>query len=150
MRMLGTALAAATLLVGAVGCGDHGDHAGTGSPGSGSTSNAAAADEALLKSIAQLFVNELFTGQSSDGFGLVSKRCQAKIGAVSFGALVERLSESTGSPMRFKTFHATIRGDRAVAAYTFSDHRFNTTKDRWVRETDGWRWDSCSNASSSS
>jgi hypothetical protein len=109
MRMLGTALAAASLLVGAVGCGDHGDHAGTGSPGSGSTSNAAAVDEALLKSIAQLFVNELFTGQSSDGFGLVSKRCQAKIGAVSFGALVERLSEST----------------------------------------DGWRWDSCSNASSS-
>jgi hypothetical protein len=100
---------------------------------------------AEIKEAAQSFWDDIFTGQGPNAYTWISHRCQLRVDVEAFSDLVIRLGNGYGGPpLQFTRFRARVTGDHAVLAYSFkSDVLRGYTGDHWVRDPEGWRWDSC-------
>jgi hypothetical protein len=139
MRRLGPMLGA--LVVFSAGCG-HGTPAADATSHSTATVQSPHGGEQEVRREAQVFWDEILTGQGNAAFQMLSQRCQT-IDPYFLGQVEDLANRHTGGPERFLTFTAHIHGDRARATYTFPNSALNQHGDRWVFEDSGWRWDAC-------
>jgi hypothetical protein len=125
------------------GCGSHAASNGSAATGGASPSGGPAQVEAL-RTTAQSFWNDVLTGQGPNAYTFLSARCQALVDVAEFDGLVIQAGNGYGGPpLPFLTFRARIHGVDASVDYTFRVHKLDTVDDRWVQESDGWRWDAC-------
>jgi hypothetical protein len=138
---LAAAAAAASLLVS--GCTLHVGNA-NGNRADGRATGADPATVALLRSAVQGFWDDILTGQGPTAYTWISLRCQHIVDVEQFSALVIELGDRyAGPPQQLRTFHGQLDGDHAVVSYTFARHALDESGDHWVRDPDGWHWDSC-------
>ena len=139
MRTPWVAAAACALVLS--GCGSS---SGGTADGAGTSPSAGPAEVAALRETVQGFWNEVLTGQGPNAYTFLSARCQTIVDVAQFNDLVIRAGNGyAGPPLPFLSFKARIAGEHASVNYTFRVHMLDTIGDRWVREGDTWRWDSC-------
>lgn len=102
----------------------------------------AAKDDGALRDAVQSYSDAYLTGDDSTAFDALSSRCQDKIGADAFSAVVSAAGETYGSPMPIKSFSADMNGEQARATYTYDAAAINQKDQPWVNEG-GWKYDAC-------
>ena len=139
MRTPWVSAAACLLLLGACG-----SHSGSDAGPAGTSPSAGPAQVAALRETVQSFWDQILTGQGPNAYTFLSTRCQTIVDVAQFDELVIRVGNGyAGPPLPFVTFEARIDGERASVDYTFRLRKLDTIDDRWVRDGDEWRWDSC-------
>lgn len=139
MRTSWAAAAACGLVLAACGSGD-----GSGTARRGPSDPADPAQVAELRAAVHSFWEDILTGQGPNAYTWLSARCQTIVDIEQFSDVVIRFGNGyAGPPLPFTTFSARIDGVHAKVDYTFRVHRLDELDDRWVLDSDGWRWDSC-------
>lgn len=117
---------------------------GGGSDGSDGSAKTGSDDEsAAIREAAQAYSDAYLTGDADAAYGLLSQRCQDRMPADQFGAVVQAAKAQYGSALDFKSFDADVNGDQARVTYTYDTAAINQDQEPWVKESGEWREDDC-------
>jgi hypothetical protein len=149
-----TLLAIPAALLALTACNGSGDRAAP--PSAPTTSAAAVATPAVvapsasptpsapsLRSTVQAYSDAYLTGDAKHAYSLLSARCQRRLSAQEFGAIVEQAGALYGTALPMKAFHADVSGGMARVTYTYSVTALNQDAEPWVMESGAWHEDDC-------
>lgn len=108
-----------------------------------STAAPSADSTAALRAAVQRYSDAYLTGTTSTAWGILSARCQAKIGRDSFDAETGDAKSVYGSALPFVSFDAQVAGSMARVTYTYSVSAIDQTGQPWSLEHGSWHYDGC-------
>lgn len=105
--------------------------------------SAAAPDQAALERAVRDYSAAYLGGDPAKAFGLLSKRCQLRLGQQQMADAVSMAKDQYG-PQDITSLHVdTLQGTLARVTYTYADTTLNQSSEPWVAEGGQWREDDC-------
>lgn len=96
-----------------------------------------------LRSAVKAYSDAYLTGDAKGAYALLSARCQKRMSAPEFRAIVAQARDLYGSALPIKTYHADVQGDLARVSYTYDVSAINQDSEPWVLEDGAWHEDDC-------
>jgi len=107
------------------------------------TNAASAAAKAAVAKAVKAYSADLVAGKGRKAYPLLSGRCRTVITASAFKALAAQ-AHATYPKVKLKTVTVTdLKGTQAHVSYTYTQAVLNQTRQSWVKEHGGWRWNGC-------
>ncbi|MFI9339982.1 hypothetical protein ACIG0D_01700 [Streptomyces sp. NPDC052773] len=141
------ALAAALLTLTA--CSSSGEDAApatdSGTPSPEPTVSVPAEHEADdLEAAVAVYTSAYFAGDADTAYGMLSERCQGKIGPEAYSAVVEQAKADYGPDHPATDVQAEVSGKLARVSYKVKGlPKFDQQAQPWTLEGDAWKYDAC-------
>ncbi len=126
-------------------CGPPSGDAAADAVGGAPTAVATVADSGrpALETAVRAYSAAYLTGEGSIAYGLLSDRCQQRIGEAEFTGLTRAAqAQYGGQPIQTLTVD-TLAGPLARVTYTYSASAINQQAEPWVFEKGSWHQDDC-------
>lgn len=102
------------------------------------------ADAAELTAAVQAYTAAYFEGDAEAAYGALSERCQGKVTAEAYGAVVEQAKADYGPDQAATDVQADVSGTLARVTYRVEGlPKFDQKQQPWTREGDDWKYDAC-------
>jgi hypothetical protein len=113
-------------------------------PGADAQTDKPAADgRAELEAAVRSYSDAYFAADVDTAYGMLSKRCAAKIDRAWYQGAVEQTVKTMGKHDIKTLTIDTISGDLARVSYTYDVPKLSQTQQPWAREAGAWKYDAC-------
>lgn len=143
-------LATAAALLALTACSSSNDDPGTPASSSPATEQQepsitpTPADAAELTAAVQAYTTAYFKGDTDAAYATLSKRCQGKITAEVYGAVVKQAAADYGQDHAATDVKAEVSGELARVSYKVQGlPKFDQAQQPWTREGGAWKYDAC-------
>lgn len=104
---------------------------------------AAVAAKAAIAKAVKAYSGDLVAGKGTKAYPLLSAHCRAVITASAFNALALQAHATYPKAKLRKITVTDVKGAQAHVTYTYTQAVLNQTRQSWVKEHGGWRWNGC-------
>lgn len=148
MRTTTAVLASAAALLALTACTTTSDDAPTSSSPSAQpqqpSTTPTPAGAAELTAAVQAYTTAYFKGDAEQAYGALSERCQGKITAEAYGAVVKQAAADYGAEHAATDVQAEVSGELARVTYKVQGlPKFDQEAQPWAREGGAWKYDAC-------
>ncbi|MFJ8943050.1 hypothetical protein ACIRG4_07140 [Streptomyces sp. NPDC102395] len=97
-----------------------------------------------LKAAVAVYTAAYFAGDADTAYGMLSKRCAAKVPKETYAGVVRQAAADYGAEHEATDVQAEVSGTMGRATYKVAGlPKFDQTKQPWALEGDAWKYDAC-------